>query len=203
MLIYDGDQEAQAAYRASVLENPHSRSRRGESLERAQSQSSVRSERPPLRRVHSEDLLSGPVAKRSSGRRKRGEVNVRIVDFAHTTTGHDWLPLPDSTDVPKDGALDDVTSSAGYNAKVDPETGLLYARFPPHYPDEPDRGFLFGIKNLACALERIWNEERLRRIKAVRDDPQLEVNQLPLLPMDGCEILEEIFSEDNTGHIST
>lgn len=202
LLIYDGDSEAQEAYRSSVKETFHIRNRRSESLERANSHSMGKLEKSPLRRVRSEDLLSGPVAKRSGGRRsKRGEVNVRIVDFAHTTTGHDWLPLPPSAS--KEADLAEVSCSTGYNAKVDQKTGLLYVRFPPHYPDEPDRGFLFGIKNLACALERIWNGERIRRIKANRDEPQPDLFQLPLLPTDGSEILDEIFSLENDGHIST
>jgi inositol-hexakisphosphate kinase len=57
----------------------------------------------------------------------------------------------------------------GYSADVDPVTGLIYARFPPHNPEEPDRGFLFGLKNLAESLEKIYNDERTRQIKS-RDD---------------------------------
>ncbi|KAF8915861.1 hypothetical protein CPB85DRAFT_1176232, partial [Mucidula mucida] len=41
-----------------------------------------------------------------------------------------------------------AASSAGYKAEVDDETGLIYARFPPHYPAEPDKGFLFGLRSL-------------------------------------------------------
>ncbi|KAI9067654.1 SAICAR synthase-like protein [Trametes sanguinea] len=95
LMIYDGDREAQEAFRASVLENPSARSKRGESLER---QMEVRSsssagvngvnggggadgggaQRPTLRRSHSEDLLVGPVADRSSRRRKRGESRIVV-----------------------------------------------------------------------------------------------------------------------------
>ncbi|RDB23264.1 Inositol hexakisphosphate kinase 1 [Hypsizygus marmoreus] len=202
LLIYDGDHEAQEAFRASVLENPSSRSKRGESLERRSAQTHGKNDTPTLRRSHSEDLLLGSVAKRSSGRRKRGEVNVRIVDFAHTTTGRDWLPHPDPNNR---GATNEVSaSSKGYNAEIDPETGLIYARFPPHYPDLPDRGFLYGLKSLTEALERIWNEERIRRIKASRDDPSVVPFQLPALPTDGKEIFDEIFGEDeDSGMIST
>ncbi|KII95885.1 hypothetical protein PLICRDRAFT_34834 [Plicaturopsis crispa FD-325 SS-3] len=192
LLLYDGDREAQEAFKASVLENPSSRSKRGESLERQQSRtkSATKQERPTLRRSHSEDLQVGPVAKRSSRRRKRGEVNVRIVDFAHTTTGREWLPYPPSMDRAN---APEVTSSKGYQAEVDPETGLIYARFPPHYPDQPDRGFLFGLRSLATTLENIWNEERIRRIKASRDDPSVVATQLSPLPFDGKEIFDEIF----------
>ncbi|KAI0356549.1 SAICAR synthase-like protein [Trametes cingulata] len=204
LMIYDGDREAQEAFRASVLENPSARSKRGESLERqldVRTPGEPSSQRPTLRRSRSEDLLVGPVSDRSSRRRKRGEVQIRLVDFAHTTTGRDWLPYPPSGDV------EEVTSGKGYQAEVDPETGLIYARFPPHYPDQPDRGFLFGLMNLAETLEKIWNEERLRRIKCSRDDPAAVADQLPPLATDGKEIFDEIFrtedGEEDLGMIST
>jgi inositol-hexakisphosphate kinase len=220
LLIYDGDRETQEAFHASVLENPTSRNQRCESLDRSLSRSDVKQDLlPHLRRSHSEDLMLGPVAKRSSGRRKRGEINVRIVDFAHTTTGRDWLPLPQAaspstctTAASPCAAVDrfgvsGVGSSSGYSADVDPETGLIYARFPPHYPERPDRGFLFGLKNLAGTLEQIWNEERIRRNKAARDDPSFVEYRLPPLPTDGKEIFSEIFGtpegEEDLGEIST
>lgn len=203
LLIYDGDREAQEAFRTCALEHPSSRSMRGESLERSSTRSSASDERPLLRRTHSEDLLVGPVGKRSSGKRKRGEVNVRIVDFAHTTTGRDWLPYPPPAD--RD-IIHQVSSSKGYQAEVDVETGLIYARFPPHFPEEPDRGFLFGLKNLTETLENIWNEERVCRIKASRDDPSADTSQLPPLSADGKEIFDEIFSrldDEDPGMLST
>ncbi|KAL0949877.1 hypothetical protein HGRIS_009910 [Hohenbuehelia grisea] len=213
LLIYDGDRESQEAYKASVLEHPSARSKRGESLER-QSTPSNRAKsvlgradgQGRLRRSHSEDLLLGPVGKRSTGKRKRGEMNVRIVDFAHTTTGRDWLAYPGTLPPTAHSPTGEVTSSSkGYSAEVDPETGLIYARFPPHYPDQPDRGFLFGLKNLAAALEQIWNEERIRRIKEARDRPEMSALQLPPLPTDGKEIFTEVFGEgeEDTGMIST
>ncbi|KAI0751479.1 hypothetical protein C8Q80DRAFT_1099945 [Daedaleopsis nitida] len=204
LMIYDGDREAQEAFRTSVLDHPSSRSKRGESLER---QFDARPALEPirrhtLRRSHSEDLLVGPVADRSSRRRKRGEVQIRLVDFAHTTTGQDWIPGP-----PPNGEIEEVTSSKGYQAEVDAETGLIYARFPPHYPDTPDRGFLYGLKNLSETLEKIWNEERLRRIKSSRDNPHATANQLSPLSTDGKEIFDEIFrtadGEEDLGMISS
>ncbi|KAG0702356.1 SAICAR synthase-like protein [Suillus ampliporus] len=190
LLIYDGDREAQESFRMCALEHPSSRSKRGESMERSRTRSSTSDERPLLRRSHSEDLLVGPVGKRSTGKRKRGEVNVRIVDFAHTTTGRDWLPYPPPAN--RD-IIQQVSSSKGYQAEVDAETGLIYARFPPHFPEEPDRGFLFGLKSLTETLENIWNEERIRRIKASRDDPSAVTSQLPPLSADGKDIFDEIF----------
>ncbi|KAF8165041.1 hypothetical protein B0H34DRAFT_687562 [Crassisporium funariophilum] len=201
LLIYDGDRESQEAFRTSVLEHPSSRSKRGESLER-RSNSQSQPDRTPLRRSHSEDLLVGSVAKRSSGRRKRGEINVRIVDFAHTTTGRDWLPYSEAMDPSQ--LREVLSSSKGYQAEVDTETGLIYARFPPHYPEQPDRGFLLGLKNLTASLEEIWNQERIRRIKAGRDDPSVAALQLPPLSLEGKDIFDEIFGgEEDTGMIST
>ncbi|KAI1788986.1 SAICAR synthase-like protein [Ganoderma leucocontextum] len=204
LMIYDGDREAQEVFRASVLDHPSSRSKRGESLERQLDARTLAENKPrqTLRRSHSEDLLVGPVADRVCRRRKRGEVQIRLVDFAHTTTGRDWLPYP-----PPGGEVDEVSSGKGYQAEVDPETGLIYARFPPHYPDQPDRGFLFGLMNLAEALETIWNDERMRRIKSSRENPTTVANQLPPLSTDGKEIFDGIFrtpyGEEDLGFIST
>jgi len=195
LMIYDGDREAQDALRSVTLEQPTSRTARGESLERqSASQNKSKADRPGLRRAHSEDLLGGPVAVRSGRRRKRGEVNIRIVDFAHMTTGRDWQPYPPDFDHrAAQGQVQEVTSSKGYQADVDPETGLIYARFPPHWPEEPDRGFLFGLKSLAGALEKIWNDERIHRIKISRDDPGAVKDQLAPLSTEGKHVWEEIF----------
>ena len=205
LLIYDGDRDAQEAFRASSMESPSARSKRGESLERRQLDSrsgNARHSRPGLRRTASEDLLVGPVSTRSSRRRKRGELQIRLVDFAHTTTGRDYLPYPP----PGHREMEEVTSGLGYQAEVEPETGFLYARFPPHYPDQPDRGFLFGLMNLSESLEKIWNEERLRRIKTAKDHLVVDDEQLPPLSLEGKEIFAEIFGqpeEPDLGMIST
>lgn len=208
LLIYDGDAESQEMFRSSALaEQPSTQhDKRSESLERRRSNSIIQSGNgvadtllPTLRRSHSEDLLVGPVAKRQSRRKKRGEINVRIVDFAHTTTGRDWLPYPSDYVDPH------PVPEKGYHADFDPQTGLLYARFPPHYPDQPDRGFLFGLKSLAESLEGIWERERKKRSRAAREDPSREPFKLPSLGViDGKEIFDEIFGvEEDEGMIST
>ncbi|EKM59468.1 uncharacterized protein PHACADRAFT_205682 [Phanerochaete carnosa HHB-10118-sp] len=205
LMIYDGDHDAQEAFRSASMESVSARSKRGESLERQLDSRTPDSEQPKqsLRRSRSEDLLVGPVSFRRDRRRKRGEVQIRLVDFAHTTTGRDWLPYPP----PDYLKMDEVTSGKGYQAEVDPETGLLYARFPPHYPDQPDRGFLFGLMNLSESLEKTWNDERLRRIKVSRDHLGANDEQLPPLSLEGKEIFKEIFGspseELDLGMIST
>ncbi|KAF5387262.1 hypothetical protein D9757_006898 [Collybiopsis confluens] len=214
LFIYDGDHEAQGAYRDLVLENPTARSRRGESLEREMITTSTSSTPslsptidPSLRRSHSEELLLDPIQKRSvdKDRRRRGSVDVRLVDFAHTTTGRDWLPYTDDYEQWLHHVPHQVTSSSkGYNADIDPETGLIYARFPPHYPEEADRGFIWGLKNVAGALEKMWNDERKRRIKVLREDPMCGVKKLPALPTEGKEIFDEVFGDgEDLGMVST
>lgn len=212
LLIYDGDRDTQQAYRASVLENPSARSRRGESLERQRpsvvdpipGQSSPKVH--PLRRSHSEDVLDGPIAKRVTARRKRGEVNIRIVDFAHTTNGRDWIPYPEDVD-PNEVPLPEAGDGKGYTTALDPETGLVYARFPPHFPEEPDRGFIFGLRSIANALEKIYNDERKRRVKLHREDSSSAPPQLPSLPQDGKQIFTEILGQgeeyQDIGNLST
>ena len=214
LFIYDGDRDVQEAYARCVSESPSSRSKRGESIDRyalrrGDQQTQKQETTASLRRTHSEDLLLGPVGRRShAGRRKRGELNIRIVDFAHTTTGRDYLPSVVDRDrererdrgertKAKEGKGVSMSSGKGYEADVDPDSGLIYARFPPHHPEQPDLGFLFGLKNLSETLHRIWDQERARRfsgggaagVGAVRED----LEQLPPLSCDGKEIFGVIF----------
>ncbi len=71
-------------------------------------------------------------------RRRKGEINIRIIDFAHCTTGHDYEFNPDTRDA------------------TETEPRLPVARFPPKLVDGPDSGYLFGLKNLAASFEEIW-----------------------------------------------
>ncbi|KIJ56898.1 hypothetical protein M422DRAFT_23029 [Sphaerobolus stellatus SS14] len=239
LFIYDGDHDVQEAYAKCVSESPSSRSKRGESLDRFSfRRGGVRDHHnksveagagsgavaeggggvdgparcAPLKRSHSEDLLMDPPARRAHpGRRRRGEVNIRIVDFAHTTTGRDYIVAPrpptpspmtpslSTTSVngsnpnansTNGSAKSGISSGAGYQAEVDPVSGLIYARFPPHHPEQPDLGFLFGLKNLAETLQRIWDEERARRFRAGPSEEQLH----PLC-CDGKEIFETAFGD--------
>ena len=211
LFIYDGDPEAQDACRAYYWERPSSRKKRGESLTRRGTNS--RKTAQTLRRSHSADIILSSLDKPDSDsngsssptrKRRRGEVNVRIVDFAHTTTGNDYVLLPQDGQVRQKAG--ELSSGKGYQADIDAETGLIYARFPPHYPEQPDRGFLFGLKNLTEALERLWDEERIRRMKASRDDPSAVALQLPPVNTEGKAIFDKIFGpsgEEDLGEIST
>lgn len=88
-----------------------------------------------------------------NGTRKRtkvpGGVTIRLIDFAHCTTGDDFLP-PTSSPSPTPDPL-----------------GRVRATFPPTHPNQPDLGFLLGLKSLCAALKIVWSEatgdqERLR-----------------------------------------
>lgn len=169
LFIYDGDRTIQDEYERSVAESMTA-SRNAEArdlMSRGRAKSEEREgSRKVIRRTHSDDLLLNPLNGRSSvtkdEKKKRGEVIIRVVDFAHTTTGNDYLVSP--PDHVLDTVNDEILKSGkGYQAHVDPETGLLYARFPPHHTDLPDLGFLFGLKNLYESLENTYNEERSRR----------------------------------------
>ncbi len=190
LFIYDGDEEVQDQYKTAV-DAPTSRTKRGESLDRRDRANAIGESKPSLRRTASEDLIQGLVGKRCHrGRRKRGELNIRIVDFAHTTTGRDYIVIPhdQEPDVPADG------SPKGYQAEVDPETGKIHARFPPKYSEKPDMGFLFGIMNLCKALEGMHDGERARRFKLAREGKIVE--QLSPLPRNGRAIFSAIFDTD-------
>ena len=100
--------------------------------------------------------MVGPATKRChhTRPRKHGEVNLRIVDFAHTTTGQDWVPYPDSlmdkyspayinAQLPK---VEEVSSGQGYVADIDPTTGRIYTRFPPTQSESAQLRVLVGIE---------------------------------------------------------
>jgi inositol-hexakisphosphate kinase len=90
----------------------------------------------------------------TSAKKLRGEVNIRVVDFAHTTTGLDFIPFPaDHVDLPE------KQLGKGYDTQIDPETGLNMARFPPKHPHSPDMGFIYGIQSVCKALKGVWVDE--------------------------------------------
>lgn len=128
-------------------------------------------------------------------RRRKGEINIRIIDFAHCTTGHDY-------DFNRDREQD-----SGFDLPV--------ARFPPKLINGPDSGYLFGLKNLAASFEEIWETERQRRrklraqrAKAVgKDDTDAAkmdadgtfIGDLGELQVPGREVFDEIFGNGPNG----
>ena len=137
-------------------------------------------------------------------RRRKGEINIRIIDFAHCTTGHDYDY--------GDGAEQPGFHSHGDEQFVNPP--LPIARFPPYLRNGPDSGYLFGLKNLAASFEDIWEAERegrrkLRASIAAEDDADANkicksrdgswiVDMGPLL-VPGGEVFDEIFGSGPDG----
>ncbi|KAJ1032408.1 hypothetical protein NDA16_000434 [Ustilago loliicola] len=132
-------------------------------------------------------------------RRRRGEINIRIIDFAHCTTGHDYY-------FPAEGQDD------GEDADRNPRLPL--ARFPPKLTDGPDSGYLFGLKNLAASFEEIWETERERRRKlraglgmdVKTDEEGTFIGDLGDLQVPGREVFDEIFGngpDGLDGYVST
>ncbi|TIB16413.1 hypothetical protein E3P89_00317 [Wallemia ichthyophaga] len=94
-------------------------------------------------------------------KRRKGEVNIKIIDFAHCTTGKDFLPPLG----PGVGSELPGIKEGGYNAKVDVSTGLPYARYPAKHADEPDYGYLIGLNNLTKTFREIWRREGVGELK--------------------------------------
>ncbi|KAG8831990.1 hypothetical protein FRC18_005649 [Serendipita sp. 400] len=175
LFIYDGGRSIQREYEGAVADSDATM-RNAESWDRMWRNRAKSEERGGLRKVirrsHSEDVIFDPTVEHGDSkddRTKRGEVIIRIVDFAHTTTGNDYLVHPpeheEKLEPEVEGEREILKSGKGYEAEVDPETGMLYARFPPHHPELPDLGFLFGLKNLYESLESIYEEERRNQLK--------------------------------------
>ncbi|KAM0750588.1 SAICAR synthase-like protein [Meredithblackwellia eburnea MCA 4105] len=84
---------------------------------------------------------------RGSSRSKRlktiGGVTIRLIDFAHCTTGEDFRR-------PGEPPLDNFD-------------GRVEATYPPTHPNQPDLGFLLGLKSLCAALKAIWVGEGGKR----------------------------------------
>ena len=152
LLIYDGDASVQQHYsrhvrsHATIYEEEQEHGSNHHHRDRRRSVS-----RPgDTRRSRSAEVGSGSASPAHAKHRKvRGEVNIRVVDFAHTTTGRDFVPIPK-------GSEDVEGMGKGYETKFDEETGRAMARFPPKFGDKPDMGFLFGLKSVCETLETIW-----------------------------------------------
>lgn len=52
----------------------------------------------------------------------------------------------------------------GYDGQNDPVTGLPHARFPPKHPNDPDLGFLYGLKSITDSLTEIYQTEKEKRV---------------------------------------
>lgn len=145
-------------------------------------------------------------ARPSSGRRarRRGEIITRIIDFAHCTTGTDfYFPMDHGGRPPETAA----------------QKQLPQANFPPHWRDQPDAGYLWGVRCLALAFIEIWERERQRRIhvalSALPQDASEETREQTVRSVDmgelhvpGGDIFDQLFGSGDqpgsmSGYIST
>jgi hypothetical protein len=124
---------------------------------------------------HSSSVPSSAPPRR---RRRKGEINIRIIDFAHCSTGHDFL-------FPGDEGYEERMRAAEAQAEAnqaDTAAGatpapapagvhsIPLARFPPADRSAPDSGYLWGLQRLAESFHVIWETERARRREeAVRE----------------------------------
>lgn len=153
-------------------------------------------------------------------RRRRGEINIRIIDFAHCSTGSDYL-FPDDADYAdrkrEMEALSDRLEQGLEPASVRP---IPIARFPPRNRNEPDSGYLWGLSRLAESFREIWAQERgRRREKAMEeaglrtgctaDDREIAANAADIgeLRVEDSEVFNDIFGDgsgegDTLGYIS-
>ncbi|KNF05634.1 hypothetical protein PSTG_01441 [Puccinia striiformis f. sp. tritici PST-78] len=111
-----------------------------------------------------------------------GEVNIRLIDFAHCTTGDDFLdPIAPSTE-------------------DDPEKPR--ASFPPSHPNQPDCGFLLGLKSLCAALKEIWTIHHRTRHPILANQRHHGFDDDPSgIDLSGADVWEGIFGPgaDNCG----
>jgi hypothetical protein len=226
LLIYDGDEQVQAKYRKSLVEQsapmglgdltevvhddedddgnttaapsslPESH---GQWNRPAPAESAARSavlesslaptieemvQRSPRRHSFTHPISPNPDKSHSRSRsvqhhhrhhrqhRKRhtktpGGISIRLIDFAHCTTGDDYVPPKDPEDP--------------YSGPAEEPNGRLVATYPPTHPNQPDLGFLLGLKSICAALKLIWTEQT-----ANQDEP---------LRVPGEEVFEKIFGK--------
>ncbi|KAK0550808.1 inositol polyphosphate kinase kcs1 [Tilletia horrida] len=112
--------------------------------------------------AHPSHQNSPAPASLKQGRRLRGEINIRIIDFAHCTTGSDFIFPGDD--------LEDFAKEENEEGDGSATNRRPFARFPPKDREGPDYGYLWGLKNLARSFEEIWELERTRRLRGGKSD---------------------------------
>lgn len=142
--------------------------------------SSSRASLSPLLQPMSQGTSTVPASGPPRRRRKKGEINIRIIDFAHCTTGSDFYFPPPSPMTFAGGAGDEVEKEEEKRQRRERQEeearrlNLPLARFPPGLKDGPDSGYLWGLQHLAESFETIWHEERLRRMDQAEAEAALQ-----------------------------
>lgn len=161
---------------------------------------------PLLQPTTSSTISSAAPPKR---RRKKGEINIRIIDFAHCTTGHDFADP---------STYETETTPPKHGDDAEDIIDLPVARYPPALLHGPDSGYLYGLKHLSASFEEIWEEERRERVgvafRKAKDGglSEEEANAIAQqhdlgdLHIQGSDIFEIVFSdsvEGLNGYVST
>ena len=132
---------------------------------------------PPSSHHHS----SSPSAASSKKAKVPGAVIIRLVDFANCTTGDDYI---DASDPSIDLSLEENANK-------------IHATFPPTHPNQPDLGFLLGLKSLCAALKMIWIEEQEKLLaeasSAAGGEGLVKGGEELELSIEGEMIFEKIF----------
>lgn len=202
LFIYDGDADVQEKYETSLQEgvtraggglgeetdaNDPDRTE-GLSLETATTTATgrrqhLRSTRnPPPSNPSAHRVPSDTSSPSDSSKRKAvpGAVIIRLIDFAHCTTGDDFVP-PNEDYSPRQLDLSDTR---------------IMATFPPTHPNQPDLGFLLGLKSLCAALKMIWaEEEESAHYSKKRDHRGGGGKGNSDLAIEGEDVFEKIFGE--------
>lgn len=225
LFIYDGDCDTQR----HLEDEFESRVRRGTAGLSPGLRTSVESS--PALQAHGQatvmsDLEQGSYPHSSSvpssapphRRRRRGEINIRIIDFAHCTTGADFL-FPDDPEA-ESKVREAQEGEAEVNRGETDRPPLPFARFPPTNRDEPDSGYLWGLRRLSESFHAIWETERRRRREAavaalLSEGASNEVSDVDkakaadavdpgLLRIEDSGVFEEIFGDgaESLGYVS-
>lgn len=122
--------------------------------------------------------LSAPSGRHQHSRKHKipGCVTIRLIDFAHCTTGDDFVPPRVEGEAVDENEVDD---------------NQIRATFPPTHPNQPDLGFLLGLKSLCAALKGIWETEEEKR----RASAGLGGKPVGKLRVPGEEVFEDIFGK--------
>ncbi|MBW0461223.1 hypothetical protein O181_000938 [Austropuccinia psidii MF-1] len=182
LFIYDGDQEVQREYesflktRDDKLQDGINDDEIAKLMKDEESEFETENSKQDMTMSDSGKLSTpGTIDDRfqlSKNHIYMGEMNIRLIDFAHCTTGDDF-----------------VLSNAPIDLN-DPDRPR--ATFPPTHPNQPDCGFLLGLKSLCAALKEMWEREKEYRILKVQNG-DYNVELLGNLNVSGADVWEVIF----------